>query len=780
MNSDQPGRDELREIREQLARLYDQLMQAGQRLERLERRAAGEPGEVTAPSGGPEPSPLTADGITADGVIAAGVDVSLVAEIVADESPREPPRTGSPFAVSAAGHPVAAGLGSGDRWSWESVVGGRWMTWLGAFTLILAVAFFIPWAWQHFQMAAWLRVLIFHLGGVALLALGHWLDRREMKVFAQGLAGIGIFTLFASAYAAEYLYEIWGSYGELVTLVECAALTVLAMFIAVRANSAAVIVLGALGGYLTPVIASSGSGNHAALFSYLAFLNVALIGCAVIRGWSFLKPLVLIATALMFFSWLDSSRFDDTTVWSTQWFVVLHFVILLAGTTLPPVVWKRSSAVPDLLALTGGSLWFVGATWIIFHNRIDQQLALVCWVMSVLHLLLFAVTHARVSHVDRMPRVHLALAALLFTLAAPLQMEDSLNYLALAWSAQGLTFTTVGVYFRDRQMCASALLVFALATLQLFAFDYVASPDYIAGTSIDLRLVMFLSTAICAMLAGGMYWVIGRALRRHDSDPVFWLPAGASLAAAGNVLGMIGLTCQWDSRLILLLWTLDAALLWAAGFYFDRIALRWYACLLAVGMVGARILYHGDRLFADSSPLANDRFGTLLLVAVVYLAAGWMYRVRRMRRGDRVDYFMPVDLRAAESYLAHVLGILANVILVVAISLEIDHAYDLARRSNFQPFPNMQMAEMATYSIMWAIYAALLITAGFVLRYQLFRIIGLLAFLPILVKVFFNDLGFLELMPRILALAVLGMTLLGVSFLYQKFTSRLDGSAGGS
>lgn len=40
--------------------------------------------------------------------------------------------------------------------------------------------------------------------------------------------------------------------------------------------------LGALGGYLMFVIVSSGFGNHVVLFSYLVFLNVVLIGCAVI------------------------------------------------------------------------------------------------------------------------------------------------------------------------------------------------------------------------------------------------------------------------------------------------------------------------------------------------------------------------------------------------------------------------------------------------------------------------------------------------------------------
>ena len=106
-----------------------------------------------------------------------------------------------------------------------------------------------------------------------------------------------------------------------------------------------------------------------------------------------------------------------------------------------------------------------------------------------------------------------------------------------------------------------------------------------------------------------------------------------------------------------------------------------------------------------------------------------------------------------------------------------DEAFlDLWRNAGQTPFGNMRMAEMAAYSIVWAMYAAALVAIGFALRNRLFRLIGLVAFGPILFKVFFLDLAHLELLPRVLALAVVGMALLGVSFLYQKFAARLGGA----
>jgi hypothetical protein len=391
----------------------------------------------------------------------------------------------------------------------------------------------------------------------------------------------------------------------------------------------------------------------------------------------------------------------------------------------------------------------------------------------VLHAVLFAVTYARVTHADRMPRVHLALAALFFTLAAPLQLEDSLSYLAVTWSVQGLIFTAVGVYFRDRQMCVTALVVFGLALVRLFLFDYTAAPELLGTTGLDRRLLMFLMSAATMIAAGALYWVIGRAVAESEEEEIFWMPAGAGLLALGNVVGMIGLTCQWDGRLVLLLWTLDVAVSWLAGFILENVWLRSYGLVLAVGMVGSRALYHGDDVEGTYRLLANDRFVSLAGVTALYFAAGWLYR--RLALAGRPAVVASPHVFAREGQVDLVLGVLANVVLVTALSLEIQSWFDAAELSGSAPFPDMRMARMATYSIVWALYAAALVGAGFWLRYRLLRIVGLVAFLPILLKVFLVDLASLELFPRVLALAVLGVALLAVSFLYQRFRSLLEG-----
>ena len=644
--------------------------------------------------------------------------------------------------------------------SLESIVGERWLTWLGAGSLVLAVGYFVPWAWQHFESPAWFRVLVFHLAGLGILGAARLLSRKQLPLLAQGLAGVGIFTLYAAAYVMHHHYQLGGDLGSTITFVDCVLITVVAIVIALRMDSVAVVLLGALGGYLTPLIASSGGGEYVISFVYLAFLNVALLACAMLKSWQFLKPIAVIATALMFLGWIFSPLCDAAATWNTEWLLVLHAVIFLAGTTLPTLVWKQTSVGEDLLALAGNSFWFVGATWLLFHERGEQQLAALCWGMSALHATLFAWTYRRVTNKDRMPRMHLALAVVFFTLAIPLQMRDTLHYLAYAWAVEGFVFSAIAVYFRDQQMGRAGIVVLMLAIGRALVFDFTDAPELVGTSLVDRRFLVMLGTGLATMAAGSCYWWVRRIAPPRDEQPLDQ-NAGGLLLVIGNLVAMIGLVCQWDGRLVLVLWTLNAALIWAAAFYANSAPARVYALLLSLLMVGGRMLYHSDEVGAPFHCLLNERFGSLALIALLYFVPAWYLRTRLAIRSPGLTNF-----EESAPGLLHILG---NAVLLAAISMDIHNFY----QPQTSQFSRITTAEQATYSVVWAIYAGVLVAVGFVLKYRMPRMMGLVGFLVVALKVFFVDLANSPLILRVLALAALGGMLLLTSFWYQKFSARL-------
>jgi uncharacterized membrane protein len=758
--------NEIDELRNQIARLTRELNELSNRVRGIESRGAAESPEIIAAEMVelvPDDEPITPS-VGKPAAFAENIPASPPVQSTsesAEDSPQwaeappaaiDPAASHSPATVEqspfARASTIADETGSD---SFEKLVGGRVLTYVGAFTMILAIAFFIPWAWRYFSMPPWIRIAIFHVGGLAFLAGAHVAQRKGIGLLAQGLAGVGVFALYASAFAAHRLYGIWGESGPTMMLAECAVITFVAIAIAIRAESAAIIVLGALGGYLTPVLVEIPETNHFALFTYLAFLNVSLVSCAVIKSWSFLKPLGAVATGVMFVLWLNDSTMTGNDVWSTECFAILHWLIFLIGATLPPVVWKRQATSADLIGLAVAAMGFLAITFAMFTDREGQQLAFVCWGLSILHGVLFWATYSRVTNVDQMPRAHLALAAVFFTLAAPLQLDGEYSYLGVAWSTQGLALAAVAAYFRDKQMTASSALVLLLATGRLFIFDLVLGDEGdLPGANLDQRFIFIAISGLATMGAGAMFYVVGHAVR-PDERPAFASPVAAVMLASGNLWIMISVACQWDSRLVLLIWMIDAAIVYGIGFWLREMPIRYYALMLSLVLCGGRAVIH----LADATsdwPLVNDRFGSLAALAGMYFVIGWVYRSWRLRDDG--------SLHPSEQGCDMAWGVAANVVLFAAITMEIDAFFD-----NY--YSLYRMARMATYSIVWSVYAAALIACGFGLKYPLFRIIGLIAYLPILAKVFFIDMASLDLLPRVLALAVLGLMLLAVSFLYQ-------------
>jgi uncharacterized membrane protein len=71
-------------------------------------------------------------------------------------------------------------------------------------------------------------------------------------------------------------------------------------------------------------------------------------------------------------------------------------------------------------------------------------------------------------------------------------------------------------------------------------------------------------------------------------------------------------------------------------------------------------------------------------------------------------------------------------------------------------------------TLSWGLGGLALLLGGFPARERVLRLSGLALLFLCLIKLFFNDLGQLEAWPRIISFVVLGLVLLGVSWIYTK------------
>jgi uncharacterized membrane protein len=88
-------------------------------------------------------------------------------------------------------------------------------------------------------------------------------------------------------------------------------------------------------------------------------------------------------------------------------------------------------------------------------------------------------------------------------------------------------------------------------------------------------------------------------------------------------------------------------------------------------------------------------------------------------------------------------------------------------------YENMRMLFL---SLFWALYAVALAVAGFITRIPALRFSAFGLFGLTVLKVFLLDLSSLELIYRIISLVAVGLILLAVSYLYQRYRGRIDSS----
>jgi uncharacterized membrane protein len=248
--------------------------------------------------------------------------------------PMPPPMPGASVARPPA---VVPGAPSGPtRPTWEQRLIGaakRWFTEgnvpvkVGMLVLFAGVAAFLKYAADQglFHVPVPVRLSLVALVAIGGVAFG-WIQREKRRVFALSLQGGALGVLVMTVFAAYRLYNLLPATATFALLIVfVAGLGVLA----VLQDALGLAVLGLIAGFAAPIIASTGEGNHVALFSYYAVLNLGILGIAWKKAWRVLNVLGFVATFGVGTAW-GVLRYNPALFGSTEPFLILHFLLYLA------------------------------------------------------------------------------------------------------------------------------------------------------------------------------------------------------------------------------------------------------------------------------------------------------------------------------------------------------------------------------------------------------------------------------------------------------------------
>lgn len=191
----------------------------------------------------------------------------------------------------------------------EFLAGGNTVVRVGILVLLVGVVLLLKYAAERALFPIELRMASAALIGIALVGFG-FRQREARPGFSMTLQGGGIATIYLVVFFSMRMYALMPAALAFALL---AGLAICSGVMAVAQNSMGLIVIGIVGGFLAPVLASTGAGNHVVLFSYYTLLNLLILGVAWFKSW---RPLNLLG---FFFT------FGIGTIWGALDYAPEHF-----------------------------------------------------------------------------------------------------------------------------------------------------------------------------------------------------------------------------------------------------------------------------------------------------------------------------------------------------------------------------------------------------------------------------------------------------------------------
>jgi uncharacterized membrane protein len=214
----------------------------------------------------------------------------------------------------------------------------------------------------------------------------------------------------------------------------------------------------------------------------------------------------------------------------------------------------------------------------------------------------------------------------------------------------------------------------------------------------------------------------------------------------------LAIPIQFTGFTVTIAWSVQAAVLTWIGLRFQsRRAMEGALFVFALVLIRLSVIDSFMFMDARAYPLLwNRRFVTFAAAALSLLAAA--YWTSRMSR--------PVALL---EYFA------GQIVLLWGLTMEI---IGWAERST--PPQNLLSVETVSISILFGVYAVILVSVGVGTRTAINRIAGLGLIGLVIVKLYLFDVWQLERVYRISAFVALGLLLMGTSFLYSRFRRLIE------
>jgi uncharacterized membrane protein len=519
--------------------------------------------------------------------------------------------------------PARAKKGTADLEGMIAGAGNR----IGLVAVAVGMSYFLKYAIDNDWIGPGGQVAIGLLVGSGCLLSTVWFLKRGYAYFSDGMTGLGAAILYLSLWAAGNYYQLLSLE---VTFAAMALVTAGIIAIAALRNSQATAVMALFGGFMTPMLVSTGRDAEVMLFSYIAILDASLLPLARTRDWRAIELPAFLLTAMYFIGW--EGRFyvgaDQNVV--TGGFAAVFFLLFAA---LPAI---RSRVASDLrtehailIPLNAFACFGAFASLSGFGVH-SWSLTVVALVLAAAHVLLAGRLSAEGR--DAVRQLFAGVALTFASAAIPLRFTG--HRVTAAWAIEAAVLMWTGLRTRLVVLRFFSIILFWLSGL-VAGVEVLFAPTHgaaVANGAFVSALIVVVSFAVAYRLIRQHHGT----LEEIENNVMAILGVGAHLLTwtvltqqvtlffeptDGNVRyeGLAG--NQFAKELaISILWTAYASILLIVGVKRSNAALRWMGLLL-FGLTTLKVF------FGDLSYLSGFyRIASSIGLGVVLLTVSFLYQ----------------------------------------------------------------------------------------------------------------------------------------------------------
>lgn len=337
------------------------------------------------------------------------------------------------------------------------------------------------------------------------------------------------------------------------------------------------------------------------------------------------------------------------------------------------------------------------------------------------------------------------------------------HWLTAFWMVLFLGSLVLSLIIRNVAFRAFSFCVFTIATIRLFFFETLLSQG--ADPYWNVRVLLFSFSILASLTAYIFYKILSENISEEENEGARnFFPSYCYFLAVWVLSAEI---IDFHAKYWLpITWSLVALLGGIVSFYIRSMSLRVIA-----GTTYAVAVFHlisGELLMkVDASylPVWNSRIASFLITIISAGAFVFVYKYFSQKDGSDNRN---LQIIATTFFLvcSGLIFLLLSFELVDYFNYKYFHLTSTEKKVSISSYDNLKNVSL---SVGWTIYAISILILGIIRKHALARQLGILVFVVVILKVFLLDTSSLKTFYKFVSFFTLGIILMLVGYLYNRF-----------